>query len=155
MFDVLILVAPKDFNKLPFVCESIVKNINGVHKFYFVSPCAIPDEKLFVDGECFIDREVVDFDFPIINAKERRGWYCQQFIKLFQEVTLRDYLVVDADVYINRPLLVDSKYPTFFLGREQRHEPYFQLMKEVVNLDRVYPHSFISEIMYFKRDVIQ
>lgn len=150
--DVLIVTAPKDFNKLPFVVESLVKHIEENLNFFFVSPCAIPDEYMPINGQYLMDHEVVDFDFYSINMKHRRGWYRQQFIKLFQTVTSDKYLVVDSDVWVDTQLNIEK--PTFFLGKDQLHKPYFDLMKAVVNLDRVYPHSFISEIMYFERERI-
>lgn len=156
MFDVLILVAPKDFNKLPFVCESIIKNLKGqTPNFYFVSPCAIPDEYRHVDGQYLMDREVIDYDFTKITNTHRQGWYRQQFIKLFQAVTSDNYLVIDADIWIANHLFIITNKPTFFLGRQQHHLPYFRFMKEVLNLDKVYPYSFISEIMLFQRWRIQ
>lgn len=153
--DILITTAPKDFNKLKFNYESIVRNIEGIDEVIYVSPVVIPSEYLpNKDVLCFTDAGVLDFDFFLINDAKRRGWYRQQFIKLFQELTLSNYLVVDSDVFICKPLEVSDTRPIFYLGKDQLHQPYFNLMKDLVNLDRVYPHSFISEIMYFKKDII-
>lgn len=154
MFDILILVAPKDYNKLRFVCDSIIRNIEGYHKFYIISPTVISDFDMFCDAEYLIDREVLDFDFSKIEMENRRGWYRQQFIKLFQEVTVKNYLVVDSDIWINKPLNINPGLPIFYLGKDQKHEPYFKLMREVFKLERNYSHSFISEIMFFKRNFI-
>jgi hypothetical protein len=63
--------------------------------------------------------------------------------------------VVDADAYINKPFKIDLGYPCFYLGRDQHHTPYFECFKLLCNLSRVYPHSFISEVMQFKRGVIR
>ena len=155
MFDILILVAQKDFNKLPFVLEAIYKNIPDVHKYYLISPVPIPDEYIWIDSEQFTDREVLDFDFTRINMESRRGWYCQQFIKLFQEVTASNYLVVDADAIVNKKLEIDPAHPSFYLGKDQYHLPYFHTMKMIADLDKVYPYSFISEVMFFKRGIIK
>ena len=159
MFDILIVVAEKDHNKLPFVLESIYKNISGVNKYYIISPTAISDEYLWLDAEVFMDREVVDFDFSRFtgNIETRRGWYIQQFIKLFQEVTGPQYVVVDADVYLNKKIDIigDDDKPTFLFGKNQYHLPYFQFMKSVFDLNKVHSYSFINEIMYFDRDIIK
>ena len=154
--DVLITTAPKDFNKLPFVVESIVRSHAKLGlRFFFVSPCAIPDEYMFIDGQYLLDREVVDFDFSLINMKHRRGWYRQQFIKLFQKVTSDQYTVFDSDIWVGKQLIDNERFPTFFIGKDQFHQPYFDLMGEVVNVGREFHHSFISEIMMFDRLLIQ
>lgn len=153
--DVLITTAPKDFNKLKVNYESIMKNIEGIDEVIYVAPVNIPPEYLpNKDVLCFTDNGALDFDFYLIKDAQRRGWYRQQFIKLFQELTFSNYLVVDSDVFICKPLEVSDTNPIFYLGKDQLHQPYFNLMKDLVNLDRVYPHSFISEIMYFKKDII-
>jgi len=155
MFDVLITVAQKDFNKLPFVFESIHENIQGVNTYFVVSPVALPDEYMHLNAEYLIDHEILDFDFSKINMESRRGWYRQQFIKLLQTVTLDNYLVVDADVCINKSVVINTMDPYFYLGRDQNHKPYFECFNLICNLKREYPHSFISEMMFFKRGIIR
>jgi hypothetical protein len=155
MFDILITVSQKDFNKLPFVLESINFHIKGIHKYHLIAPVTIPEEYIWVEADVHRDEEVIDFDFSKIKMTSRQGWYRQQFIKLFQQVTTNNYLVVDADTIINKPIEIEPASPCFFLGRDQHHLPYFHLMKTVLDLDRVYPHSFISELMFFKRGMIQ
>jgi hypothetical protein len=154
--DILITVAPKDFNKLPFVCESIIKQHMEIPlKFFFVSPCEIPEQYAQIEGEYLLDREVIDFDFSLINMKHRRGWYRQQFIKLFQKVTSDRYVVFDSDIWVNKRLIEDPRHSTFFIGKDQYHQPYFNLMRDIVNVGREYDHSFISEVMMFERPLIQ
>lgn len=154
--DVLIVTAPKDFNKLPFVCESIITRHTEIPlKFFFVSPCEIPDEYAQIEGEYLLDREVIDFDFSLINMKHRRGWYRQQFIKLFQKVTSDRYVVFDSDIWVNRPLILDPRLSTFFIGKDQFHKPYFDLMREIINVGKEYARSFICEVMMFERPLIQ
>lgn len=155
MFDVLITITHKDFNKLPFVLESIFTNIKGVHRYHIISPMAIPDEYIFLEADLHSDNEVINFDFSKILMTSRQGWYRQQFLKLFQEVTTDNYLVVDGDILINKPIKIVDSHPAFFIGRDQLHQPYFDLLKRLFNLDRTYPHSFISEMMLFKRSVIK
>jgi hypothetical protein len=155
MFDILITIAEKDFNKLRFVEESIENSIEGWNDIFIISPVAIPDERIYMSNQLFTDKDVLDFDFSRIKMESRRGWYRQQFIKLFQEVTADNYLVIDADAYINKPLEINPAHPDFYLGKDQHHLPYFKFLKDVLNLDRVYPHSFIAEMMFFKRGVIK
>lgn len=153
MFDILITVAEKDYNKLPFVLDSIYKNVKGFDEIYVVSPSAVPDEYMS-DAHYLIDNEVIGFDLSRIE-ENRRGWYRQQFIKLFQNVTKDDYLVVDADIWINKRIVIDPETPTFYLGRNQEHRPYFQVMETLFGFGKVYPHSFICEMMFFKRTLVR
>lgn len=153
MFDILITISKKDFNKLRFVVHSIKKNINGFSQIYVISNEPIPVYLMVEDVLYFTDGKVTDFDYSRFTGviKQREGWYRQQFIKLFQEVTFDNYLVIDSDVYLNRTIDVNPDNPPFLFGKDQYHEPYFRFMKKVFNLDKCYPHSFINEIMFFKR----
>jgi hypothetical protein len=154
-FDVLITVAEKDFNKLPYVLKSIQQNIPNVAGRYVVSPVPVPEKDKLPSVYYYLDEEVFDYNISKIDLPYRRGWYRQQFIKLFQQVTGDTYLVVDADAYINRKIEVNGTFPVFYLGKDQLHLPYFECMKMLCGLERAYPHSFISEIMLFKRRLIQ
>jgi hypothetical protein len=158
MFDILITVAEKDFNKLRFVLSSIERNITGFDEVYCISNVKIPKNA----KECWVnyvlDSEVLDFNFQRMTGtiKARQGWYKQQYIKLFQNVTSDEYLVVDADVYFNKKIeIIENGKPTFLFGTDQFHPPYFHFMKNMFDLERVYPFSFINELMYFKRGMIQ
>ncbi len=155
MFDVLITVAEKDFNKLKYCIESIKRNVCGFDKIHVVSPTPAP---WFPEIVYHLDNEVINIDLSGLkgNNAKRVGWYKQQFIKLFQKVTSNDYLVVDADCYFNRPVrVVEDGKPIFLLGKNQEHCPYFKTMQKLFGVGRVFPHSFINEVMYFKRDIVE
>jgi len=155
MFDILITIAKKDFNKTSFLMESILKNVKYFEEIYCVSDKEVP-KKFKIDGvNYFTDDEVIDFDFSKIDMEYRRGWYRQQFIKLFQEITQDNYLVIDGDIFINKPIEISSDTPYFFIGMDQYHLPYFHFLKDVMSLDKVYPRSFICEMMFFKRNIIR
>ena len=157
-YDVLITVAEKDFNKLRFVYDSIINNLDGANQVYVISDVKIPANKAISGIVYFLDSQVLDLDFSRFTGKikAREGWYRQQFIKLLQEVTSDNYLVVDADAVFNRKIkvIINGK-PLFLLGKNQHNKPYFDLMKNVFDLDQVYPHSFINEMMFFKREIIK
>ncbi len=157
MFDVLITLAEKDFLKLRFVIESMIKNVDGIDKIYCVSNIKIPKELVISSVNYLLDKDVIDFNFDQFKdvIKLRKGWYIQQYIKLFQDVTSDEYLVVDSDVYFNKPVKIfEGGKPNFLFGKDQNHAPYFQFMKHLFDLDRVYPFSFINEIMLFKWEII-
>jgi len=152
MFDLIIMAAQKDFNKLGYVYQSIRENIGGYGTIYCITD--VPVKNKFLGINYVLDEEVIDFDFSKIKEKSRHGWYRQQFIKLFQDITWDDYLVIDGDVWINKKMDINQQYPIFYHGIDQNHPPYFKLMKTVAGLDRVYPYSFICEMMLFKRNLI-
>lgn len=154
MFDILILLAHKDFSKFKYVYDSLI-NIPGYNKVYCISSENVPEKISGVNY--FTDKDVIDFDFSKFtgNVQLNSGWYVQQFIKLFQQVTLDNYLVLDSDTIINKKInIIENGKPSFILGRDSLHKPYFDLMKRLFDLERVYNHSFISEIMFFKRKFI-
>lgn len=157
MFDILILSAEKDFNKVKFVYDSIIENLEGFDDIHCVTNKKI-DDKLKIDGINYhTDDDVLDFDFSKFkgNVLKRKGWYVQQYIKLFQQVTSDHFLVVDSDILFNKKIEIITDYkPNFFFGRDQYNEAYFRFMKRILNLDKVYNFSFINEIMYFKREYI-
>jgi predicted DNA-binding transcriptional regulator AlpA len=158
MFDILILSAEKDFNKIKFVYESINEHIQDFDQIYCITNKKIDDELKIQNIQYYTDGEILDFDFSKFkgNVLKRSGWYRQQYIKLFQNITSDDYLIVDSDILFNRQLeIVSDDKPNFFFGRNQYNEAYFRFMKTLLDLDRAYEHSFINEIMYFRRENIQ
>jgi hypothetical protein len=158
MFDILITLAEKDFLKFRFVIESIEKNIHNYNNIICVSNIEVPKDKRIAGVDFFLDENVLDFDFSkLINTPDKRkGWYRQQFIKLFQEITSEEYLVVDSDIYFNRKInIIQNGKPTFLFGKDQHHHPYFQFIKDLLYLEREYSFSFINEVMYFKRNIIK
>lgn len=154
-FDILITTISKDYNKLPFVINSIRRNICGFNDIYCVSPNPIPMQYKLEDVVYAHD---FDFNFDCTKLKNvrRRGWYRQQFIKLFQWITNDNYLVIDSDVILLKPLSVfnEKGIPYFFLGNDQNHPSYFEFMRRMFGFGRMYNHSFINEIMFFRREYI-
>ena len=158
MYDVLMPLAEKDFNKFRFAYESIVKYLDGFTDIHCISPTRIP-QHLRISGVYYsLDAEVIDFDFSVFKdrIKARTGWYRQQFIELFQEVTRDDYLVTDSDnIYIKKIDVYRNGKPLFLLGEDQNHTPYFRLTEKLFGFGREFPYSYINEIMLFKRAIIK
>ena len=154
--DILITLAEKDFSKLPFVVESIQQNIDGVRDIYCISDITVPQP---LSGVLyFLEKDVLNFDFNLFEGKvkARKGWYIQQYLKLFQEITPDDYLVVDSDIYFNRKInIIENGKPSFLFGTNYTHPPYFKFMWDVFKLKKEYHYSFINEVMYFKREYLQ
>lgn len=158
MYDVLIPLAEKDFNKFRFAYNSIVKYLSGFADIHCISPVPFPKHLKISNVIYHLDKDVIDFDFNLLEGKTkaRTGWYRQQFIELFQNVTADDYLVSDSDnIYTKKIEIFRNGKPLFLLGEDQEHAPYFELTKKLFGFGREFPYSFINEIMLFKRPIIK
>jgi hypothetical protein len=158
MYDILVPAHEKDFTKLSFVYDSIIKNIEGFKDIYHITNTKVPKYLRISGINYFLDDEVIDFDFSLFRntIKKRTGWYRQQFVKLFQNVTGDEYLVTEADNIYNRKInIIENNKPVFFLGKDQNHAPYYKIMQKLLGYGREYNFSFINEIMYIKREYVK
>jgi hypothetical protein len=80
------------------------------------------------------------------------------FLKIFQDVTKNDnFLIIESDCIILSKLnFFENNKTTFFLCRDQNHQPYFDFNKKILGIGRELNHSFIAEfMMYDKKKVKQ
>lgn len=150
LFDIFIPCKTSDVNKLKFLLPSIRKNIAGYDDIFIVTP-----ERIDIPGvKCLTDFEVLPKWYKD-TAPYRPGWTFQQYLKILQPVSKDRYLIIDSDLWINRPLeIFDSAgKPTFFFGRDQLAPQYFEHMSHF-GLRKFHHYSFISEIMLFDRSII-
>lgn len=167
-YDVVIPATFKDYHKLPYCVQSL-KYLNPAPKtINIITPTEIDIswfEKIEMPGLCSISNVLEKSVFPDLNPLEAKNfrrpqWIYQQFIKLFHfienDCTTKEndnYLVVDSDLILLKKLhlLGENGRPNFFLGVDQNHKPYFNMMEECLGFGRTYPHSFISELMLFNK----
>lgn len=157
MFDVLIPAAEKDFSKMRYAYDSILKYITGFNEVHCITNVKVPDHLRISGVNYYLDGDVIHFDFSVFEGiiKDRTGWYRQQFIKWFQNVTSDDYLVSESDnIYIKKVRVFKNGKPVFVLGNDQYHVPYYRFTEKLFGFGREYPYSFINEIMLLKRDII-
>lgn len=161
-FDIIILSHQKDYNKLPFLVDSIQKNITGFDTIHIVSE-TLPSS--IIDGISYHrDQDVLPLDDTTtetynewqVTIGYRPNWIFQQYIKLFNIINDKDYLIIDSDTIINKPLdiFVNCK-PNFFIGLNQNHIPYFDFIEQILSIKKIFSRSFISEIMFFKKSIIK
>ena len=158
MYDILIPSHEKDFTKLKFVYNSIIGYLEGYKDIYCITNIKVPEYLRIQGVKYFLDEEVIDFDFSLFQGtiKKRTGWYRQQFVKLFQNVTGDDYLVTEADnVYNQKVNIIEQGKPVFNLGKDQNHAPYYAITQKLLGYGREYPYSFINETMYIKREYVK
>lgn len=151
-YDLLIPVAPKDYNKAPHVVRSAIEHLVPKPKSVFI----VSPTKLDIPGTMWVDeQEVMPLDPTAAKKVKRPRWIYQQFIKMFQQCTFRDnYLIVDSDLIFNKDveLFTPEGKIKFFLGVDQNHAPYFNFMHLILGFGREYDHSFISELMMFSKE---
>ena len=154
-FDVLVLAAPKDYVMLPFVLRGIARNVAGYTDVYLCTPTPVETLRLPVAVRPLLDAHVLPVDRT--RWRYRPDWVCQQFLKLLQEATPNDlYLVVDADTIVSEPLpLFEGGRPVWWTGLDQLCEAYFRFSRTMLGVDRVYDHTFIADLFFFSRALVE
>lgn len=153
-YDVLLVAHKKDYIKLNYVIKYIKKNLIGYNNIHLIVK-NINDVPKFVDVLIHNEQDVLPVDFN--KFKYRPTWIYQQMIKLLQNVTFKNYIVVDSDTIINKPLnpFDQNNKPVFFFTKNQYHEKYFKYLLKYFNINKCCNYSFISEIMFFNREIIK
>lgn len=152
-YDILIPLSPKDEIKLPYVLESVFEKLNPKN-VYICSPHNVQN-KLFTNRVTYLnDKDVINI--PDRNfIKFRPNWTCAQFIKTFFSQGESDYyFVMDSDVIILKEIeLFVNEHPVWYYGPDQNHVPYFLLNKKAFNINKVLPHTGISDTGLFNKQI--
>lgn len=150
-FDVFLVCGTKDYVKLPYCVKAIRENIEGVDEIHLCTPSRID-----IDGTIWHDEaEVLSIDKSRIS--HRPNWIYQQMLKLFQNVTTNDYyMTVDADTIINKPLsmFTEDGHPIWYVGWPQNHNQYYVYNKEMFGYDRHVDHTFLADMNFFNKNII-
>lgn len=162
LYDVVIPCAPKDYIKLPYCIAGLEKLNPHPETVYIVSKDRLKGDsvKSKVAYTCWIEE---DEAIPIVVSDikyHRPNWIYQQILKMTQDFTQHDYLCIDSDIVINRPLNVFNygtlRIPNYFISsHKQNHPPYFSFMQKVFNLQKMVDFSFIADLTYFRKDVLK
>ncbi len=146
-YDVLIPCATKDYIKLPYCIEGL-KNLNPQPDNIFV----VSKDRINIPGVTWVyESTVLPFDTSYLENMryDRPKWIYQQLIKIGQDVTQNNYFAIDSDVILLKEFEISPN--KFFISSDQYHRPYFNLMKQVLGIDKKYNFSFISDMMLFDR----
>jgi hypothetical protein len=157
-YDIFLACAPKDFNKLPYVVQSIVDNLEAFNNIYICSPRDIPVEiqsRIPFAFYFYLDDAVLP-EVKRAGWNFRPNWHFQQCLKLFQNVTDDWYLTWDCDTIACRkiPFIIDGK-PVYYIGWEQCHAPYFVFQNEMIRLGKVGPTTFIADMNFIYRPIVE
>jgi hypothetical protein len=117
-------------------------------RIFVVSPRPPP---AIADVTYVPDHEALDVD--VSRLRYRPTWVRQQLIKLCQEFTASDrYLVVDSDVFFNRPLgFTDEGRTVLYTYNWNYHPPYFRFLERVLGGKKVAAECLICEAMVFEK----
>ncbi|MES2430400.1 MAG: DUF6492 family protein [Bacteroidota bacterium] len=102
--------------------------------------------------------EIKDICKKLFDDADRGGWYFQQFLKMgiSQHPSIREYyLVWDADTIPLKSIdFFDNAGKMLLSFEEKIHQPYFNTLKRILNIDRQVNFSFITEHMMIKTSVM-
>lgn len=158
--DVLIPAIEKDLGTLPYVIDSIRKQVkHPIGKIMVVSPPSKRIQALCRRKNCvFINEKSVlpitkkDIRYQTKRAN-RSGWLLQQLLKLAggNLTGQRYYLVMDADTILIRPhvFLVNGK--TVFYCRNWSRPEYFRTYKKLLGTKPTAKRSFVAHYMLFDK----
>ncbi|MFP3392401.1 DUF6492 family protein [Brevibacillus sp. SIMBA_040] len=158
--DVLIPAIEKDLGTLPYVIDSIHKQVkHPVGKIMVISPPSKRIQALCRRKNCIFinEKRVLPITKKDIHYQTKRtnrsGWLLQQLLKLAGGSLTRQryYLVIDADTILIRPhvFLVNGK--TVFYCRNWSRPEYFRTYKKLLGTKPTASRSFVAHYMLFDK----
>jgi hypothetical protein len=162
--DVMIPAIEKDLETLPFVIDSVRKQVkHPIGRFLIVSPNSQKMKQLCKKKDCtFVDENTV---LPITKKNihysstkwDRSGWLFQQLLKLSGDSLCSQdyYLVIDADTVLIRPHVFRTagNRPIFYYRKWSQPE-YFNTYTKLLGRRPSSPTSFVTHYMLFKRSKV-
>jgi len=146
MFDVVILVGPKDKDIIKLQLPFTIKNIIGYRNIYIITPfvediqreigpiCKKLKTNVSVIHECIFPFSLKTVE-KYHGKNNRNGWYLQQLIKLYAFLIpyiLERYLIIDCDTFFMKPtqFLYDNNgfIQCNYNYGDEYHPPYFSHM---------------------------
>jgi len=159
-YDIVIVSHEKDFHKIKFVVEYADKNLDFEEIHLILSNRQSFDKKnelKDINHKIYYHNEEDILKIDKTKIRYRPNWIYQMYLKMFQNVTKNDnFLIIESDNIINKPLnFYDNGKTILYLGRNQYHKPYFNFNMKMLNLERTYNHSFISEFMMYNKNIVK
>ena len=170
-YDVIIPLAKKDVNFVHWVVTYIRNNFEDAQSIYIIT-----NKSLFTKLKRLVDKEtciLIDenemlkgLSFSsirkIVLANNQRagitGHYFQQFLKMGFSLTpycKEYYLTWDSDtIPLSKISFFQNGHPLFSLKKEFR-ERYFEVLMQVLGIEKQIEGSFIAEHMIFKSSIMK
>lgn len=158
--DVLIPAIDKDLDTLPYVIDSVRKQVrHPLGRILIVSPDSAKIKALCRKKGCrFVhERSVLPFAKKHIVHKsrswDRSGWLYQQLLKLNGDTVCgaRKFLVIDADTVLIRPHIFKNGRKTVFYCRNWSQPEYFRCYRRLLGTKPVAKSSFVAHYMLFEK----
>ncbi|MGD8190935.1 DUF6492 family protein [Brevibacillus ginsengisoli] len=158
--DVLIPAIEKDLGTLPFVIDSVRKQVkHPIGKIMVVSPRSKRIQALCQRKNCtFInERRVLPITKKDIHYRTKRtdrsGWLLQQLLKLAGGKLTKNnfFLVIDADTILIRPHVFHLNGKTIFYCRNWKIQQYFRTYRRLIGVRPTASRSFVTHYMLFDK----
>lgn len=135
--------------------QGLIRNAKGLKHIHICTPKPIPRFETDFPISYHLDKDVISTIDPL-RFNFRPNWCFQQFLKLFQEVTTTEYyLTVDIDSVLNRPIdFFEEDNPIWHVGWRQNHLPYSLFNKYMMGIDKLADHTYICDMNFFSKTVI-
>ena len=170
-YDVIIPLAKKDVNFVHWVVEYVRKNFVDAQVIYIITNAKLFPKlkKLEKKGECVLideNKMIEGLSYAtvcdaVVSKNQRpgiTGHYFEQFLKMGFSLTsyCKDYyLSWDSDTLpLNNIDFFRDGHP-LFAKKKERRERYFEVMRQVLGIDRQIDESFIAEHMMFKASIMR
>lgn len=159
--DLVVVVAPKDYDVLPHMIDSARKNIkHPIDTVVIISPKNEAIIKLAKEKDCrFIDENTVlpitrkDIDYKV-NGEDRSGWVLQQLLKWSGDKYTKNkhIFIADSDTIFAHPqVFIYDKKTIFSVCHQLCHIPYFTACKYLFGFE-VKPYlNLTSHHVLFER----
>ena len=161
--DVIIPVAPKDLEVVPYCIDGVRRNIrHPIQEIFVVSPLSQEVQDLCVSKSCtFVDeRQLLDIEPPgiglVVEGVDRSAWIMQQLLKWSAEslTTTSHFLVVDADTVFVRPQVFERNGRIIFNYGDWNPLPYFEMYRRLLGEPVLLPVSFVTHQMLYDRELL-
>jgi hypothetical protein len=155
-FDVFIPIAPKDLFRIKLILKYLRLNVDLINNIHICTPCKIDKISDFDNIIYHTDKDILPYVKPS-NWKFRPNWIFQQFLKLFQNVTETEFfLTLDSDtVIVNKLDFFEKDTPIWYYGKDQNESQYHKFNKVMFGLEKKATHTYIGDIGFFKKSVIE
>jgi hypothetical protein len=158
-YDVFLCFHPKDQLIFDYCLPSIRKYLSEANTIYVVSEEKPETDETIVwipeTSYPFQKKDVERF----ITRKERIGWYYQQLLKMYMYEVLPSQadhiLIVDSDVIFKEHVSFFENNSILLGTSPEHHEPYFEHMKNLLQLEKQTEYSGIVHHMMTKRNHIK
>lgn len=160
-YDIVLVAHEKDFGNLKFIVEHAENNLKDAENIHLILSERSPYQdlgllKTLTSKPVYLHKESDILKIDRSRLSYRPNWIYQMLLKMLQNVTQNDnFLIIESDCVVLQPIsFFENGKTTFFLCRDQNHQPYFNFNNKVLGIGREYNHSFISEFMMYNKDKV-